>query len=265
MKRIFPLLLLCFPLLLAAEDAKLDSLVTLDGKVYQSVTIRKVDPDGLSILHEAGTAKVPFEKLPEELREQYGYDEAAAAEHRKQVAEAQRKQDAAERTATEKRKNAAAKAAAAEADKEFAEKVQRAAKMVRIEAFQDSKIGLIGDIEEGTLISQAVKSTLGSTVGHKPAWVYRGRAKGGIIAGTTGAEVVKSVDGSGAPYGLPDTTRTYISWEGKAWRIGKISYRDYQGIVVSAPFFTASEKQAAAFYKRHGFGAKSESITQESR
>ncbi len=169
MKIILPLLLLV-PVLLAAEDEKLAELVTLDGKTYQGVTIRKVEPDGLSILHAAGTAKVPFEKLPEELQEKYGYDATAAAEHRKQAAEAQRKQDAAERAAGEKRKKEAAKAAMAEADKGFAEKVEKAAKMMRVRAFKNTRLGLAGDIYVGALTTERVRSTLGSTTGHKPVW-----------------------------------------------------------------------------------------------
>jgi hypothetical protein len=258
--KILPLFLLLFPVLLAAEDVKLDHLVTLDGKVYQAVTIRKVEPDGLSIVHEAGTAKVPFEKLPEELQEKYGYDEAAAAEHRKRVAEAQRRQDAADKTASEKRKKEAAAQAATEADKDFAEKLQKAAKMVRIEAFQDSQIGLIGDIEEATLTAEPVKSTLGTTVGHKQTWMYRGRAKGGVIAETTGAERKTKGDRTGVPYGLPEYITSFIFWEGKAWRIGLIQYENTEGVIENAPLYTASEKKAAAFFKKHGFGRPSESV-----
>jgi hypothetical protein len=265
MKKVLPLLLLLFPLLLAAEDEKLAELVTLDGKTYQAVTIRKVEPDGLSILHAAGTAKVPFEKLPEELREKYGYDAAAAAEHRKQAAEAQRKQDATARAASEKRKKAAAAQAATEADKDFADKLQKAAKMVDVDAFQNSSIGLIGDIQVGTLTTEPVKSSMGSTIGHKPAWVFRGRAIDGVIAGTTGARAGIVSDDTGLPYGLPSTHKTVISWKGKAWRIGKIEYQNLRGLTVTVPYFTASEKVAAAFYRKNGFSPKSDEVTQESR
>lgn len=264
MKRILPLLLL-FPVLLAAEDEKLAELVTLDGKFYQDVTIRKVEPDGLSIVHKAGTAKVPFEKLPESMQEKFGYNADAAAAHRKQLADAQRAREAAEKTAREKQAKTAAAQAAANADKEFAEKLEKAAKMVDVSAFQNSAIGLIGDIQVGTLTTVPVKSTLGSTTGHKPAWVYQGRAIGGVIAGTTGAKAGIESDDTGAPYGLPPIEKTVISWKGKAWRIGKISYPSDHGLTETAPYFTASEKVAAAFYKKNGFSPKSDEVTTEAR
>jgi hypothetical protein len=259
MKKILPLLLL-FPVLLAAEDEKLTELVTLDGKFYQDVTIRKIEPDGLSIVHKAGTAKVPFEQLPGSIQEKYGYTPEAAAEHRKQLADAQRAREATEKAALDKKAKAAAAQTAADADKEFAANVEKAAKMVDMSAFQDSKIGLIGNIRVGSLRTVPVKSTLGSTIGHKPAWVYLDRAIGGVIAGTTGAQAGIEVDDSGAPDGLPSTEKKVISWKGKAWRIGRISYPSDHGRTETAPYFTASEKVASAFYKKNGFSPKSDEV-----
>ncbi|MEK7952033.1 hypothetical protein WKV53_16075 [Luteolibacter sp. Y139] len=250
-------------MLLAAEREKLDQLVTLDGTTYTTVTIREVAPDGISILHETGATKIPFEKLPADLQAKYCYDKAAAAEYRKQEAKAQRQQDAAERDAIAKRKQAAEAQVATDADKEFAGRVQKAAKMVRVEAIQNSRLGLVGGIKEGTLTTTPVKSSLGSTVGEKPAWVYKTAAKGGVIAATTGAKVGIERDESGVPYGLPATEKMTISWEGKAWRIGLIQYANAQGIEVTKPYYTASEKEAAAFYKRNGFSPKSDNIAQE--
>ena len=258
MKKALPLLVLLFPVLLAAEDEKLAELVTLDGKLYQGVTIRKVEPDGLSILHAAGTAKVPFEKLSTELREKYGYDETAAAEHQKQAAEAQRKREVAEKTASDKRKKEAAKAAKVEASKEFAEKVQQSAKMVYIVASQNAEMGLLGEIKVGAPTTEPVKSTLGSTVGHKPAWSFDAPSIKGVIAGTTGARVGVSVDSTGEPYGQPDLEKTVITWKGKAWRIGKIRYVNRQGLNVTVPYFTADEAVATQFYKNTGFSPKSD-------
>jgi hypothetical protein len=239
-KFLLPLVLL-FPVLLAAQEDKIDQLATVDGKTYDAVTIRKVEPDGLSILHAAGTAKVPFEKLSADLQTKYGYDKEAAAEHRKQLAKAQRLQDAAEREASTKRKQAAADQAVAEVDKEFAEKVQKAAKMVRIDASSKSRIGLIGDVEEATLTAEAIRSTLGRTVDQTTFWGYRDAAKGGVIAATEKAEVVIARRESS----------TSIFWEGKAWRIGRIQYTNTRGLQVTMLRYTASEKEAAAFYKKN--------------
>ena len=264
MKRILPLLLL-FPVLLAAEDEKLSELVTLDGKFYQDVTIRKIEPDGLSIVHKAGTAKVPFEKLPESMQEKYGYNADAAAAHRKQLAEAQRARESAEKAAREKQAKAAKTQAAATADMEFSENLEMAAKMVDVSAFQNSKIGLIGDIRVGTLTTEPIKSTLGTTIGHKPAWVYRDRAIGGVIAGTTGAKAGIESDDTGRPDGLPSIEKVVISWKGKAWRIGKISYPSDHGLTETAPYFTASEKVASAFYKQNGFSPKPDQVITDAR
>jgi len=259
-KLLLPLALL-FPVLLAAEEDKMDQLVTVDGKTYDAVTIRKVEPDGLSILHAAGTAKVPFEKLSADLQTKYGYNKEAAAEHRKQLAEVQRQQDEAERKASAKRKKAAAEQAATEVDKEFADKVQKAAKMLRVEAIQNASVGLIGDVEEGTLVSEAVKSSLGSTVGQTLAWRFQERAKDGVVSATTGAEVKYSIEETASG----PVKNEFIFWEGKAWRIGRIQYKTRQGLLRTVPHYTASEKTAAAFYKKHGFSPKSDEFTRKAK
>lgn len=66
------------------EEPKMAELRTLDGKVYTQVIIRKTEPDGLSIIHESGTAKVAFENLSSELQRAHGYDPEAARKHRLQ-------------------------------------------------------------------------------------------------------------------------------------------------------------------------------------
>jgi hypothetical protein len=85
MKRAIPLLL---GLLMAAGA---EDLTTTEGRVYKNVTVRKVEPDGLSISHESGLAKIPFSKLPAEVQKKHGYDPAkgkayAEEEGKKQAA-----------------------------------------------------------------------------------------------------------------------------------------------------------------------------------
>jgi len=264
MNKLLPLLLL-FPLLLAAEDEKLAELVTLDGKFYQDVTIRKVEPDGLSILHKSGTAKVSFEQLPASMQEKYGYDAEAAAAHRKAEAEAQRKREAAEKAAGKKQAAAAKDKAAEDAKKELSEQIQKAGKMVKIEAIQNAPIGLIGEISVGTLTSEPVKSKMGSTVGQKPVWRYRNRAIDGVIAGTEGARVKTSSDDTAVPYGGRSVTTESIFWEGKAWRVGMIEYTTLRGLTLTRPYYTASEEDAAAFYKTNGFSPKSDNVVWQPR
>ncbi len=50
---------------------------------YKGVTVTKIEPDGISIMHETGLAKVPYEKLTPELQAKFGgFDATKAAEFR---------------------------------------------------------------------------------------------------------------------------------------------------------------------------------------
>lgn len=73
----------------AAKGTRLDSLTTLDGREFVSVTIRQVNPAGMEIFHDAGAAFVAFERLPDPLREEFGYDpeEAASFIHQEKAEE----------------------------------------------------------------------------------------------------------------------------------------------------------------------------------
>jgi hypothetical protein len=53
---------------------------------YKSVRVRKVEPDGLKIIHESGAAKIEIENLTAEQRLKYGITMEGAAQYRKQVA-----------------------------------------------------------------------------------------------------------------------------------------------------------------------------------
>jgi hypothetical protein len=82
-------LLLLFPVLFASGVMAQDKLPDLriqnsGGTVMniQDVKLLRVEPDGLRVLHAAGTAKVPYELLPEELHVKYGFTAAKAQEHR---------------------------------------------------------------------------------------------------------------------------------------------------------------------------------------
>jgi hypothetical protein len=61
-------------------------ITTLDGKTYEKVILKKVDPDGLLVLFTpkeggSGAAKLKFRNLPPELRERYGYDPDRASDY----------------------------------------------------------------------------------------------------------------------------------------------------------------------------------------
>jgi hypothetical protein len=51
----------------------------------RDVRVMKVEPDGLRVMHSSGTAKVPYERLPDELLAKYGIDSSKAREHRAEV------------------------------------------------------------------------------------------------------------------------------------------------------------------------------------
>ncbi|TLD68725.1 hypothetical protein FEM03_21320 [Phragmitibacter flavus] len=61
--------------------------------VYTNATLTKVDPDGLRFVHDSGTVKVPFEKLPTEIQQRFAFDSEAAAKHRKEMAAAAMKEE----------------------------------------------------------------------------------------------------------------------------------------------------------------------------
>ena len=80
-------LLLCLPALSAGGGEKpdslghFDSLRTLDGQEFKNVRVRRIDPDGLSVFHSRGAAKIPFLQLPEDIRFQFGFDAEKAKEY----------------------------------------------------------------------------------------------------------------------------------------------------------------------------------------
>jgi hypothetical protein len=58
-----------------------DAIPEMNG--YKSVYIRRIDPDGIRIIHESGAAKIPIEKLTYEQCVRYHLTSKGAAEYRK--------------------------------------------------------------------------------------------------------------------------------------------------------------------------------------
>lgn len=56
-------------------------LKTKDGKEFTEVKVTGYDAVQLKIMHAAGMARIPFQKLPEEIQKAFGYDPAKAADH----------------------------------------------------------------------------------------------------------------------------------------------------------------------------------------
>lgn len=61
------------------ENERLRELKLKNGKTYTAVTITKKAADGIAIMHESGTARIPFEQLPDDLVEKLGGFDAEAA------------------------------------------------------------------------------------------------------------------------------------------------------------------------------------------
>jgi hypothetical protein len=49
------------------------------------VKLLHVDPDGIRVLHSAGSAKIPYELLPDDLQSKYGFNADKAQQHRDEV------------------------------------------------------------------------------------------------------------------------------------------------------------------------------------
>jgi hypothetical protein len=60
-----------------------EKLETTDNKIYQKVTVRKIEPDSLLIEHLSGVARVSLFDLSEEIQKHYEFDHDAAIEHYK--------------------------------------------------------------------------------------------------------------------------------------------------------------------------------------
>ena len=63
-----------------------NDLMTVDGQVFRHIEIRRVEPDGLTFRHDGGVSKVLFPSLPEEVRQQHGYDPEAARRYQREEA-----------------------------------------------------------------------------------------------------------------------------------------------------------------------------------
>ena len=69
-------------LLLPLAVVRADDLTTLSGTTYRQAVAVHVEPDGVTWQHATGVAKVPFDDLPDSVRQTYHYDAATAAAYR---------------------------------------------------------------------------------------------------------------------------------------------------------------------------------------
>jgi FAD:protein FMN transferase len=78
-----PSRLACLSFLLAPGICFALDITTTDGVTYQDCKITKVEPDALKITHLVGLARIPYEKLPKSLQDEY-FDPEKVAVYRKQ-------------------------------------------------------------------------------------------------------------------------------------------------------------------------------------
>ena len=256
-------------------------LVTSDGQVYRNYSIRKAEPDGLSILHDAGVTKVDFDRLSEEIQKRYNYDPFDAYDH--DQAEAQRQR------AAEMQRDAASKevhdgAAKALAEKKFVDAFSRSASHVQIgpglESFwvcngtwgktpaslqaagvKDYVGGLACNVTHGTIgMVPAYSGALRR--GERKAWVYRGVSEPSFVHFSK-KEVDYLTGQRLLEFNQADGKITKLSHELKVWRIGKVKMIGVIGAEAEFPNYTTSSAVAAKFYRDHGFPEKSSKLVLE--
>jgi hypothetical protein len=69
---------------------------TVQGKIYQNVTVTKVEPDAVHIMYEGGIGSVKLSDLSPDLQKRFNYDPKAAQEATQQKAAQQVQAEAAE-------------------------------------------------------------------------------------------------------------------------------------------------------------------------
>lgn len=87
MKRVLVFLFLQLPVCGQDIESKPTSITTTEGITYSSARIVKVEPDGIRLIHESGSCKVPFSKLPTEIQTKYSYDPEKAEQYKKETAQ----------------------------------------------------------------------------------------------------------------------------------------------------------------------------------
>src|SRR5256886_17409627 len=63
---------------LSASIALAADFKTIDGKEYKTVTVSRVEPDGIVLSSKSGISKVYFTELPKDVQERFNYDAAKA-------------------------------------------------------------------------------------------------------------------------------------------------------------------------------------------
>ncbi len=124
----------------ASEPDDRPDITTRSGVTYQRCKVQRVEPDGISVFHSKGIAKIPFPDLPEEYQKRYEYDPQEASEYSRKMAEARRRAAARRQAQWEKQQD---EAELRQAHKELVDLVAKQKMAVAGEVLQVYKGGVL--------------------------------------------------------------------------------------------------------------------------
>lgn len=135
-------------------------------------------------------------------------------------------------------------------DAEFQRKLNFVARKVEVDGYKISPKGVTATVTVSKPVRRAVP---GAPKEVAFTWVFEKKIDA-VVSGIPKEELKLGNYG-----GL-----SIAAWSGKAWQIGSIKYPTLQGVLRVLPYFTASEAEAAAFYRANGFTAQSRGVVKES-
>jgi hypothetical protein len=142
-----------------AKDESWDQLETLAGTVYHHVNIREVTAIGIQIRHEGGQKRIPFEDLPEAMKDRFQFDPKQKEDALAQESETRTKHDAAVAVAdglTDQKMQQQRKVDAADAkDKKRQEIVM---KEVQIKSLEEQVRGLDAELDRAASEASAARA-----------------------------------------------------------------------------------------------------------
>jgi hypothetical protein len=198
------------------------------GETYLDVRVSKSEPDGLRIIHKNGVAKVLFSDLPEDVRKAYNHDPGRAAEYADLMRQAEEvKAQAAEIKELERTRDTLRNHLTAEQERQL----KQMETMVKMDAHQLSRMGLLGTIETAHFSGTVEKA--GSMQDHA-VWTWANPVNA-VLSGSSAQQATAVGDD--------------FFWKGKAWRIGTISYTTVMGAERTVAHYTTDRSAALAWLK----------------
>jgi hypothetical protein len=217
-----------------SSDPKPDAwtaITTLNGRTYTNCILRRVDPDGITVRHSKGLAKLLFTELPEEMRGKYGYDPEKAQAYSRHVSEKTAESWARRQEEWKRQKE---------------ESDSRRAMQDVVESIAKQRMAVAGDVlqitDDGVLLSGSV--TLEESLEVDPTDPVR-RIDGPTMRKVTRLKNVTAkyepvfIVGIGA--GLHDGA----SWAGAVYPAGTYRYTSVQGVTKTVKRFATTAEGAA--------------------